>query len=94
MELAAALKMEQQNELEKKARENQISDETMKCITEEIAKLPECAEKGRPMVLNFPYWLALFKILNFNVNKESFTLREAQKAKRRECLKNGGPQAY
>jgi len=64
VELAAALKMEQQNELEKKAKENQLSDETMKGITDELAKLPECPEKGRPQVLNFPYWLALFKILN------------------------------
>jgi hypothetical protein len=65
-----------------------MSPEDIKTINADIAKLPECPEMGRPQVLNFDYWLALFKILNFHVNRESFLLREKHRPIRRNSLKN------
>ena len=65
----------QQEQAEKIANENKLSNDTQAEIEKDIEKLPACVEKGRPMPLNFEYWLALFKILNYHVNKESFHLR-------------------
>jgi len=49
---------------------------------------------GRPQVLNFDYWLALFKILNFHVNRESHELRAKQAPIRRNCLTDKNMQNY
>jgi len=39
-------------------------------------------------MLNFNYWLGLFKILNLAVNKESCLLRMSQRDERRKVLKD------
>lgn len=47
-------------------------------------------------MLNFKYWLALFKVLNLAVNKESCLLRMSQRTERRQVLKTqpNSPDAY
>lgn len=79
---------------EKVAKENEISTENIAKINADIQGLPECPEMGRPQVLNFDYWLALFKILNFHVNRESHELRAKQAPIRRNCLTDKNMQNY
>jgi hypothetical protein len=47
-----------------------ISPEIIAKINADIENLPECPEIGHTQVLNFAYWLSLFKILNLNSRME------------------------
>lgn len=94
VETSNAIAQQAQEAKEKLAEENKLTAETSAGIAKDIAALPPCPEKGRPQILNFDFWLALFRCLQYHVNRESFFLRQQQKADRRKVLKEQGIEAY
>ena len=65
------------------AKKSDLSPSSIYEINADIAQLPPCPEKGLPKHLNFTYWLALFKILQFHVSR----IPTQQAPIRREILK-------
>ena len=94
IELQDSLKMQELDLRAKLEKENSVGAERQKLIKEDVEKLPACPELGHPAVLNFEYWLQLFKILNLHVNAESLETREKHKVARRNVLKSGSDQDY
>jgi len=65
-------------------------------MDEDLAGLPENKRKdpqpGQP--LDFDYWLALFKLLSYHVDRESALIRKSQNEERRTALKAGNMHVY
>lgn len=64
-------------------------------MDKEMKDLPEnnCKDT-EDTLLEFPYWLALFGLLTYHVDRESAKIRDEQKDGRRDALKSGNMQAY
>jgi len=56
--------------------------------------LPDCPEKGQEKVLNFDYWLGLFRVLTFSGAYEQFLFRKTGVAERRDTLIENPSQYY
>ena len=52
--------------IENEEKKSALSPESMAKINSEVAKLPECVEKGQQKVLNFDYCLSLYRVLTFH----------------------------
>ena len=89
-EMQAVKKEAHENE-EKK---NGLYPETIAKIISEVALLPDCPEKGQEKVLNFDYWLGLFRVLTFSGAYEQFLFRKTGVAERRDTLIENPSQYY